>query len=241
MTVQNQTHAAEWTSLLTGEMLLFELLGRVLYANPSREWVEPLIADDLFESVPFAEDQDDVIQGVALLSQWRRTVGAQLNAADLVDLRADYAQLFIGNNPMSVPPWESVYFSKERLTFQQETLNVRRWFARLGLQINPDSKDAEDHIAFELTFIARCAELALQAYESQNTAAFEELITVQRTFLQRHLLRWGGKWAELAYAHARTDFYRGLALVVRGALQELAQVFDVAVPREIQYPGLSSQ
>ncbi len=230
--------AAEWSSRLLGAMLLFEMLGRVLYANPSRDWIEPLIADDLFESVPFAENQDDVLQGLAHLAQWRTRVGAQLTSADLLDLRADFAQLFVGNIPMHVPPWESVYFSEERLTFQQETLDVRRWYQRLSLQIEPSRKDAEDHIAFELTFIARCAELALQAHEAQNTAAFDELLTVQRTFLQKHLGRWGGKWADLAYTYARTDFYRGLALLVRGGLKELLRVYNVDIPRAIHYPGL---
>ena len=228
------------SSVLLGEMLLFEMLGRVLKANPSRAWLEPLIQDALFDNVPFAENQDDTLQGLALLARWVAAVGDSLSDAALRDVRADYAQLFIGSNPMRVPPWESVYFSEERLTFQAETRDVRGWYERLGLQINTENKDPEDHIAFELSFIARCAELALQAHEAQNSAAFADMLTAQRTFLETHLLRWGCKWADLAYANARTDFYRGLALLVRGGLKELTHVFDVEIPSEIRYPGLNT-
>jgi len=220
-------------------MLLFEMLGRVLNANPRRAWLEPLIQDALFDNVPFAENQDDTLQGLALLAQWTAAVGDPLSETALRDVRADYAQLFIGSNPMRVPPWESVYFSEERLTFQAETRDVRSWYERLGLQINTENKDPEDHIAFELSFIARCAELALQTHDDQDSAALADLLTVQRTFLETHLLRWGCKWADLAYANARTDFYRGLALLVRGGLKELGQVFEVEIPSEIRYPGLN--
>lgn len=230
----------EWQSSLMGEALFFGLLGRALYANPSRDWIAPLIEDNLFDSAPFADTQDDVIQSLALLSPWAASISAHLSDTELLDLRADYAQLFIGSNPMRVPPWESVYFSEERLTFQTETQDVHAWFERLGLQINTDYRDPDDHIAFELSFIAYCSELAFQACQDQDSSMFANMLVMQRTFLETHLLRWGIKWADLAYEHARTDFYRGLALMVRGGLKELAHSFDVDISRKIKYPGLNA-
>lgn len=221
-----------------GATLLFGLLGRVLYANPSRNWLNPLLDDDLFDSVPFAGDQSDTTQGLVTLAKWTSAVGGSLTDEALTDLRADYAQLFIGNTRMHVPPWESVYFSEKRLTFQAETLDVRKAYERLSLQINTDAQEPYDHIAFELSFVAHCAELAYHASEEQQDTEFAELIAIQREFLQNHLLRWGCKWADLAYENARTDFYRGLALIVRGGLKELSQVFEVEIPHKMFFPGL---
>ncbi len=221
-----------------GEQLLFELLGRILYANPNRAWVEPLIQEGIFDEVPFAASQADVIEGLALLAQWTTSSGTHLGDATLTELRADYAQLFVGNQLIPAPLWESVYFSEARQTFQQETLDVRAYFERLGLQINSSNKEPEDHIAFELTFIARCAELAVEASERQDAAALAELLSTQRAFLENHLLRWGCKWAELVRDHARTDFYRGLALLVSGGLKELSRIADVEIPSKLSYPGL---
>lgn len=232
--------ADEWFSLLVGESLLFDLLGRILYTNPTRTWLEPLVTEGIFEDIPFANQQDDVIHGLDLLAAWMKSADGKLSDAMLSDLRVDYAQLFIANNPMRVPPWESVYFSEDRLTFQEAAIDVERWFMQLGLQINTNNKEPNDHIAFELSFVARCAEMASHAQRTQQDELFIRLLSVQQQFLEKHLLRWGGKWAELAYENARTDFYRGVALIVRGALQELKQVFDVELPAKIQYPGLAN-
>ena len=229
------------SALLLGEMLLFEMLGRLLHTNPNRPLIEPLITDDLFDSVPFAENQDDTLEGLTLLTRWTAAVGEPIADADLLKLRADFAQLFVSSIPMHVPPWESVYFSENRLTFQTETLDVHGWFERLGFQVHTGSKEPDDHIAFELSFVAHCAELSLRAHENQNDDELSDLFAVQRAFLEKHLLRWGCKWCDLAYANAQTDFYRGLALVVRGGLKELAQVFDLEIPHKIRYPGLNSE
>lgn len=232
--------AEEWSTLLMGEALLFGLLGRMLYANPSREWIEPLVGDGLFEGVPFAETQDDVIHGLALLAEWSAAASDGLTEAGLADLRADFTRLFAGSGTMPAPPWESVYFSEERLLFQEETTDVRQWFARLGLHVNSGSKEPDDHIAFELSFVAHCAEQALQAAEEGDTGAFARLLAAQREFLEQHLLRWGPKWAELIDEHARTDFYRGLALLTRGALKEMALIFGLDIPHDLRYPGLAA-
>lgn len=230
--------ADEWYSLLVGESLLLDLLGRVLYTNPTRNWIEPLVAEGLFEDVPFASQQEDVIRGLDLLAAWTAATAGNISDATVSDLRVDFAHLFIGNNPMRVPPWESVYFSEERLTFQQPAIDVERWFGQLGLQINTENKEPNDHIAFELSFVARCAEMASTAQNNQQDDLFVRLLSIQQQFLEKHLLRWGGKWAELAYENARTDFYRGIALIVQGAMLELGQVFDVEIPSKIRYPGL---
>lgn len=228
----------ETAAELIGEQLLFELLGRVLYANPNRDWIELLVREAVLDETPFAADQADVRQGLALLAKWTDSLGASLSDAALTELRADFTQLFIGNLLIPAPLWESVYFSEARQTFQQQTKDVRAYFERLGLQINSSSREPEDHIAFELTFIARCAELAFAALQRQDNETFTEMLSLQRAFLKNHLLRWGCKWAELVQSHARTDFYRGLAYLVSGGLKALAHSFDLEIPTNLSYPGL---
>ncbi len=228
----------ETLTQLVGEQLLFELLGRILYANPSRAWVDPLLSEGIFAEVPFAADQADVIEGLALLAQWTDASNLPLSDAALTELRTDFVQLFMGNLLIPAPLWELVYFDEMRQTFQRETLDVRAYFTRLGLQINSNNREPDDHIAFELTFVARCAELAVAAREREDDAAFAELLSIQRAFLENHLLRWGCKWAELVQRHARTDFYRGLALLVSGGLKELSRITGVEIPTKLPYPGL---
>lgn len=236
----SSTHQTDWAPVLMGEALLFGLLGKLLYSNPAREWLEPLAADNLFEETPFAGEQESTQRGLELLQDWTASLAREgLSEEALRELKVDYTRLFVGQRRMMVPAWESVYFSQERMTFQEDTLDVRRWFARFGVEPSTDGKEPEDHIAFELSFIAHLSEQAVAALEDGDDEQLIELVAAQREFLADHLLRWGWKWAELAADYAQTDFYRGLALLVHGGLLELARVYEVAIPWDVKFPGLA--
>lgn len=235
------TRNIDWAPALLGESLLFGLLGKLLYSNPSRDWVEPLAAENLFDEAPFAGDQESTQRGLALLNAWAETVAREgLTDAMLSDLRVDYTRLFVGQRRMEVPPWESVYFSLERLTFQDETAEVRHWYERFGVKPDIASKEPEDHIAFELSFAGHLAERAVHALEAGDDVALTEMLSMQREFLADHLLRWGWKWAELALETAQTDFYQGLALLVQGGLFELAAMFELPIDPETRFIGLGA-
>ncbi len=88
-----------------GEALLFGLLGKLLYSNPSREWLEPLAADSLFDEAPFAGEQESTQRGLELLQDWTGTLAREgLSEEALRDLKVDYTRLFVGQRRMMVPP-----------------------------------------------------------------------------------------------------------------------------------------
>ncbi len=235
------THQADWAPVLIGQSLLFGLLGKLLYSNPARDWVEPLALDNLFEEAPFAAEQESTQRALKLLGEWSADVAREgLTEAMLEDLRVDYTRIFVGHRRMDVPAWESVYFNQERLTFQEETVSVRRWFDRFGVKPGINAREPEDHIAFELSFVGHLAEQAANALDAGDGAAFTELLAAQREFLSDHLLRWGWKWTELALEQAQTNFYQGLALLVQGGLFELSALYDVPIDWEIRFPGLGA-
>jgi TorA maturation chaperone TorD len=208
-------------------MLLLQLLGKVFYSLPDRDWFQSLIAEDTFADVPFAGAQPDVQTGLALLQAWSK---GGLDDAAFKAVQIDYTRLFTGYEKMAVPPWESVYFSEERLTFQEETMDVRRWYGRFGLEVERLRQEPDDHIGLELTFMAHLAWRGLQCLEAGDKAGLERSLGAQRAFLSEHLLRWGVHWAGLAAETAQTNLYRGLALLTRGALLELAARFSLTVP-----------
>src|SRR5512141_200255 len=128
MTVDWSRMEAEWNERLTGEMLIFGVLGKALYTFPERAWMQALADEDIFSEAPFAADEPDVAAGLARLREWTRGQGGGISDAVFDDLRADYTRLFIGPGEVQVAPWESVYFSKDNLIFPKEPLEVREWF-----------------------------------------------------------------------------------------------------------------
>jgi TorA maturation chaperone TorD len=225
----------EWAETLTGEILLFGLLERIFYIYPDweeRAWLQSLIEEQVFSETPFAPKQPDVLEGLRMLQTWSQG-GLDDHAFD--DLQRDYTRLFIGPGKIIVPPWESVYFNEERMIFQEQTLEVRGWYRRFGLEVEHLHREPDDHIGLELAFLVHLAQLGTAKLEEGGQRAnLEQILQAQKDFLSEHLLRWGPTFCDQVRDKADTLFYRGAALLTRGALTELTQLFQIGLPLKVQ-------
>lgn len=229
-----QTNLDTWKTTLTGEALLFGLLGKVLYQDLDKAWLETLIHEDVFAEVPFGAEQTEVSRGLELLSRWSDENRKGISEDEFKAIKQDHLHLFIGIDKVLAPVWESVYFSEKRLVFQEQTMQVREWFSRFGLQAEKINKEPDDHIGLEILFIAHLVSLALQAIENDDQISLDEILQAQREFLSDHLLRWGPAWAKLVKQHAATDFYRGIAHLVHGSLLAIAESLQVEMQKEVK-------
>jgi TorA maturation chaperone TorD len=227
-----ESNKIDWQETLTGEMLLLNLLGRIVYNYPENEeriWLESLIAEDVFSEAPFAGEKEETKSGLELFRKWGEN---GLTNEAFERLQADYTRLFIGPDKVIAAPWESVYLDEERLTFQEQTLDVRYWYRRFGLEADRIHREPDDHIGLELMFLARLATLGIQALDQQGNARFDELLDAQREFLKKHLGAWALTWCGLVEKNARTDFYKGLSHLTRGALSAMSEVLDVKLGKD---------
>ncbi|NLT31326.1 MAG: molecular chaperone TorD family protein, partial [Propionibacterium sp.] len=101
-------------------------LAETLDADTARQW--PL------------RGNSDITAGVQVLLD---ALAAEVPAADL---EADYDRLFVGPGPMLACPYESVHRSREGLTFEAETLQVRMSYAAFGLRAPAFNKEPDDHL-----------------------------------------------------------------------------------------------
>jgi TorA maturation chaperone TorD len=217
---------------LLGETLLLNLLGRVTYEYPKdeqRPWLQSLIDSEAFSESPYAADQPDVIAGLEHLQNWSKQ---GLTNEAFQDLQADHLRLFIGAGKVIAPPWESVFFNEARQTFQEQTLQVRAWYRRFGLEPEKLYHEPDDHIGLEMVFLAHLADQALQALDEGNDEKFDSLMDARRQFLSEHLLKWVGEWCSLVIENANTEFYKGVGYVIRGALLSIAERYLQQAPKE---------
>jgi len=205
---------------LAGHALVLHLLGRLLHEAPAEARLQALADEAVFAEIPFAAAQPQVVAGLALLQRW--TQASRAGQLDFLAVASDYTRLFVGPGKIIVPPWESAQIDDERLTFQEETLAVRSWYRRFGVQPTQLHSEPDDHIGLELAFLAHLAQLALAAQAAGDHARLAELLAAERGFLQAHPQRWAPKWCGRVIQAARTDYYRGLALVTEGVLTELS-------------------
>jgi TorA maturation chaperone TorD len=223
---------ADWAPLLTGEVLVCGLLARLLYEEPQRDWVQSLANESVFDDIPFGTAQPDVTAGLRLLQQWSQAAQRGLSDEEHGSLRKDYTRLFLGPGKLLAAPWESAQVTEGRQLFQPQTLDVRQWYRRYGLESERMYTEPEDHIGLELAFLAHLAQRGLEACAQNDTTRLDETLAAQRDFLTAHPLQWVHRWSEQVETKAHTDFYRGIAQVTRGVLAELGATFGIVLSVE---------
>jgi TorA maturation chaperone TorD len=231
--MQSEFSRTDWVTFFTGEALAAGLLGKILYTYPEKAWFQSLADEDVFAESPIGSEQQDVQSGLALLQSWTKTVRGGMSAELFDELRVDYTRLMFSGDRVLAPPWESVYFSEERMLFQEQTMQVRVWYRRFGVDAANHAHEPDDHIGLEFAFIAHLANLALVALEQDESADFENVLAAQREFLSEHLMKWALQWCDLVETHANTEFFRGIALLTKGILAELTAILHITRVSEV--------
>lgn len=197
---------------LEGREVVYSLLGMFFYRGPEESVLSSLLENNFLQQL--GESMHD-----QLITEGCMQMHDELEAEFKDDkykkaLWDEYNRLFVGPGPLEAPPWESVYRSKERLIFGDETLSVRRFYQDFGLAIKNENREPDDHIGLELEFMAF---LSKQAAESKRgNKNIDRFMDASDKFMKEHLQEWV---ADLCYdleVKAQKDFFRGLAKLTKG-------------------------
>lgn len=228
--IATQPLPPEWLDMFASQELVFGMLGKAIYIYPDREWLKSLVEQDVFDEVPFGADHPEIADGLEHLQQWAVDWHTGQPSATYEALKADYTRLFIGLGTVIAPPWESVHLSREKILFQEQTLQVRQWYLRFGLESEKLNKEPDDHIGLELSFLSHLSKLCLKAMEENDIVMLEQILQAKRQFISEHTLKWAPGWCKLVEENASTNFYRGLAKLIRGTLFSLAGTLGAQIP-----------
>ncbi len=209
--------------ILIAHELAYSFLSRVFYEPPTKELIDTLAADELFDAFPLETDHAEVEIGLTLL----RGFCAAWRADDLEALQHDYRRMFVGPGHLLAAPWESVYRSPDHLLFSPHTLQVRHEFQRFGMPIPQLGVEPDDHLGLELRFIAHLSELGLTAIDHDRPDVLDAAITEVRSFLRSHLLLWAPECLNLVIEKAESDYYRGCAHLALGCLAHTNQAMEL--------------
>lgn len=187
--------------LLSNRRYLYALVSRVFSREPD---------DCLFLEIAnaHAEEEctlldDDSQEGACI---WGRVLES-VKEVDLLRLNREYTKLFIGPGSLPAPPWESVYVTGEPLLFQESTLAVRDAYRRSGFVSAGYPREADDHVAIELDFMA-----TLASKTCDTVAGDRGVLEAQLAFLEEHLLAWVDSFAErLGACGTVSGFYPSFA------------------------------
>jgi len=136
-----------------------------------------------------------------------------LDAGTLDLLAAEYADIYL-NNGFGASPIESVWIDEDGLIMQEPMFQVRDWYRRFGLAVPDWRNRTDDHLVHQLQFLSRL--LGPEAEEGHLPEAAR--------FMDEHLLRWIGEFAQRIAQRSSTRLYAGLALLTAAYLEELREL-----------------
>ncbi len=152
----------------------------------------------------------------------------------LQELAVDFVHCFIGSGEdafSAAYPYESVYTSPSRLMMQEARDEVLAIYLSEGYSKADDWKESEDHVAAELEFMSAMAARTADACRAAEEGEVARLLRAQRGFLTAHLYAWTGMMTADMRVFARTDFYKGLAGMLDGLVEnDRAMLEDVLGP-----------
>lgn len=211
---------------IQGAGLALSLVSKLVYEEPDEDVIRNLIREDVFEEVPFGEDDEAVAGGAALLRAWcqeHREDDPERFGLSIRDLKSDWFMLFIGPSIPHAPSWAGYYLSPKSEMFSLVTLEVRKIYRSWGYEPDGINKEPEDFLSIMLGFIS-----ALIEREGDEADSVEAAAKTQQLLLSKYILPWITLWDWAVAKYAKTDFYRGLGRLVLGLCRAYSARFGIA-------------
>lgn len=204
--------ADEVATLNQNRASIYRLLSSLYWQEITDEQIDRLKS---FGTVSLDFEDESMAEGWADIEAFL----ARRNSGTRQELAVDYAHTFLaaGNNEdrMAIP-FESVFVSETGLLMQEPRDEVCKAF--YGEHVSPaeDLHAPEDHIAFELEFIAVMSQRCSEALEADDFQEAARIIEVQSSFHEEHLANWIDVFCDAVESNCRTRFYQGIAKLTRG-------------------------
>ena len=217
------------------------LLSRAFSREPDWETLNRVkqVSDGLMEAWELMEmpPDPDVQAGKTLLKTFFSTLLQRDIDGVIEQLAREYASLFLGVGPKTVSPCESVYRSTSGLLNQSALFEVQQSYHEIGMTKSDQYHEPDDHIAVELSYMARLCEMILESARTEREQALH-CLGLQRKFLETHLTRWVPVLSERLIASTTSDFYRAIAHLLKGYIGIDSSLID-SMNQELNYKSKS--
>ena len=221
--------AASFGSSLDTIGVICDLTARLYAAAPDEPTLTALRTLDADENLALSPGDQEWVTGLRLIAGYCRRGAAETL---LLDAIGDHSRLFVGPLHVLAPPWSSVYLDNG-LLFGPTAQRVGRLYREFGLQVPRPGQEPEDHIAFELAFLALLNRRAAAQLRLGRQTESSKALAVASAFCSQYLEPWVEPFLTRVETCAETELYCGLARVTRGlvvmeerCLSEIAELLD---------------
>jgi TorA maturation chaperone TorD len=196
------------------------------YKMFARLFFKPLKEEDIedFANADFCARSKE-LEGTGLLAEGFNDMGRALNKRHTGTrslLATDYTMCFDGLEAVEdlvASPYASVFLGSEALLYQEPRAAVYKLFQTEGIGLKAGVDLPEDHLSFELEFLAMLSERAASALKENNLDAVRHNLQSSLEFIEGNILTWIGMLRERAEKILKYRFYRGALKATQGYLE----------------------
>ncbi len=171
--------------------------------------------EDLLEKIKTGvfEEMFNRFDGVAYLKSYRSKTQTLPPETILNELAVDRTRILRGTGPKDLkPPYEGCY--KLDGDLGSAAANVKCFYRAAGLLPDERVPESPDYLCVQLDFMKHLCLQEQKRWSSGPDPA--ETIAHEKAFLNDHLGSWVGNFCHRVRTHAATDFYRGVAMILKG-------------------------
>ncbi|MCJ7569352.1 MAG: molecular chaperone TorD family protein [Anaerolineales bacterium] len=206
-------NVAEFNELISERSSMYGFLGRIYRVEADQELLDQMAKMHLSDEVEVPE----ISEGYRML----RGFLEHLTESTLIDLAVEYAKIFLGVGLIGdkgAYPYESVYTSPDGLMMQEARDEVLKIYREEGLNKADEFTEPEDHVAFELDFMAYLCDKTIEVLKEGDNDGALGYLKKQMDFLEKHLIPWVPSFCSDVIRMAQGDFYKAIAKITVGYL-----------------------
>ncbi len=148
--------------------------------------------------------------GLEIMSAALTAFSSPLSEVECDQLAVDFANIYLIHT-YRASPTESPWLDKDKLERQGPMFAIAENYLRHGLAASDRQLRSDDHLVLQLQFLSHL--LA----EIDNKGSLQEAAH----FMDEHILRWFGEFAERVAGCCQTPYYAALVTLTNGYLEDL--------------------
>jgi TorA maturation chaperone TorD len=188
---------------------VYALLTTVLREEPTEAFIKELRGPRL--SGTFSD------MGVELGEKFYNDPGSDVVEA----LELEFTHLFIGPG-RHISAHESIFTEADSGVgglWGTKTVEVKKFIESTGLDYEPQFTGIPDHVSVELEFMQKLTEWEADKYMQEDRKNAEYCRSIQRMFLEQHLLCWIPRFCDAIMDQAELPFYRAMAELLNNYME----------------------
>ena len=203
----------------------YRLLGQLYFAPLSQAQIDALDVD-AFHGISANCDNPLAAEGYNDMYRFLRHKDTGTRQV----LNVDFTGAFYGVKTyegLTAEPYESLYTNAAGTLMGPARTSVHREMAHNGIKVTDGIDLPDDHLTFELEYLAMLCERCQAALEVGDRAEARNGLKAQRTFLETHVLAWFTRFYNLSNKLLETRFYRGVNKIARAFLDDELATIDM--------------